>query len=218
MSGCCDPRGCNDMFGPRFSRHLRSRYRRRGLDKTAVRIVDYVTSHGIDGATVLEVGGGIGDIQLELLRRGAEHATNLELVGVYDSNAAQLAEAAGLSDRVTRRLVDIAATPEAVAPADIVILHRVVCCYPDYERLLSAAADHARDLLVFSHPPRNLVSRALMTAQNATFRLLGKSFQTFTHPPAAMVAVAVAQGMHAEYTHRGRVWQVVGLSRATPAA
>jgi magnesium-protoporphyrin O-methyltransferase len=47
---------------------------------------------------------------------------------------------------------------------------------------------------------------------------LGKSFQTFTHPPAAMVAVAEAHGMHAEYTHRGRVWQVVGLSRATPAA
>lgn len=94
MSGCCDPRGCNDMFGPRFSRHLRSRYRRRGLDRTAARIVDFATSRGIDGATVLEVGGGIGDIQLELLRRGAEHATNLELVGVYDSDAAQLAEAA----------------------------------------------------------------------------------------------------------------------------
>ena len=41
MSGCCDPRGCNDMFGPRFSRHLRSRYRKRGLDKTATRIVDF---------------------------------------------------------------------------------------------------------------------------------------------------------------------------------
>jgi magnesium-protoporphyrin O-methyltransferase len=176
------------MFGPRFSRHLSSRYRRRGLDRTAARIVDFVTSRGVDGATVLEVGGGIGDIQLELLRRGAEHATNLELVGVYDSDASQLAEAAGLSDRVTRRLVDIAATPEAVEPADVVILHRVVCCYPDYERLLSAAADHARHLLAF------------------------------THPPAAMVAVAEAHGMQAEYAHRGRVWQVVGLSRAMPAA
>jgi magnesium-protoporphyrin O-methyltransferase len=69
-------------------RHLRSRYRRRGLDRTAARIVDFATSRGIDGATVLEVGGGIGDIQLELLRRGAGHATNLELVGVYDSDAA----------------------------------------------------------------------------------------------------------------------------------
>jgi len=206
------------MFGPRFSRHLASRYRRRGLDKTAAHIVDFVTSHGVEGASVLEVGGGIGDIQLELLRRGAGHATNLELVDVYDADATQIAAAAGMGDRVTRRLVDIAATPEAVEPADVVILHRVVCCYPDYELLLTAAAEHARRLLVFSHPPRNVVSRSLMTVQNATFRLLGRSFRTFTHPPAAMVAVAEAHGMKAEYTHDGRVWKVVGLSRATPAA
>jgi hypothetical protein len=50
--------------------------------------------------------------------------------------------------------------PEAVEPADMVVLHRVVCGYPDYERLLGAAADHARRALVFSYPPRNAPSRA----------------------------------------------------------
>jgi 2-polyprenyl-3-methyl-5-hydroxy-6-metoxy-1,4-benzoquinol methylase len=204
------------MFGPRFARHLAARYRRRGLDKTASRIVEFVTSSGITDATVLEIGGGIGDIQLELVRRGARHATNLELVDSYDTDANELAAAAELSDRITRRRVDIAATPDAVEPADVVILHRVVCCYPDYELLLTAAADHARHLLVFSHPPRNPVSRAFTAAQNMTFRLLGKSFQTFTHPPAAMVSVAERSGMRTDYVHRGPVWQVVGLTRATP--
>jgi 16S rRNA G966 N2-methylase RsmD len=216
MSGCCDPRGCNDIFGPRFARHLTSRYRKRGLDKTAARMAEFIVDHGITDATILEIGGGIGDIQLELLGRGARHATNLELVDAYDTAANDLARAAGMSDRVTRRQVDIAATPDAVPPADIVILHRVVCCYPDYERLLTSAADHARRLLVFSHPPRNPVSRALMAAQNLTFRLLGKSFRTYTHPPAAMVAVAERSGMRTRYTYHGPVWQVVGLSRATP--
>lgn len=206
------------MFGPRFARHLVRRYRKRGLDKTAARIVEYVTSHGVQGATVLEVGGGVGDIQLELLRRGARHATNLELVDVYDAAADQLATASGVRDRVTRRLLDIAAHPDGVEPADVVILHRVVCCYPDYERLLTAAADHARHLLVFSHPPRNLASRAVKTAQNATFRLMGKSFRTFTHPPVAMVGVAESRGLRREYTHPGPVWQVVGLTRAAAPA
>jgi magnesium-protoporphyrin O-methyltransferase len=204
------------MFGPRFARHLTSRYHRRGLDKTAARMAEFVTSHGIIGATILEIGGGIGDIQLELLRRGARSATNLELVDAYDTDANNLVRAAGMSDRIARRRVDIAATPDAVQPADVVILHRVVCCYPDYERLLSAAADHARHLLVFSHPPRNPVSRAWMAAQNLTFRLLGKSFRTYLHPPAAMVAAAERSGMHAEYRHHGPVWQVVGLTRVTP--
>ena len=213
MSGCCDPRGYDDMFGTRFSRHLAARYRRRGLDRTAARMADFVSSHGIADATVLEIGGGIGDIQLELLRRGARHATNLELVDAYDADAHQLAAAAGLGDRVTRRRVDIAATPDAVDRADVVILHRVVCCYPDYERLLTAAAEHARHLLVFSHPPRTALSRAVVATQNLSFRVMGRSFRAFTHPPQAMVEVAERSGLRTDYTHRGRVWQVVGLIR-----
>jgi magnesium-protoporphyrin O-methyltransferase len=201
------------MFGVRFSRHLVARYRKRGLDGTAARIAEFVSSHGVDGATVLEIGGGIGDIQLELLHRGARHATNLELVNAYEADAIRLAAAAGLSDRVTRRQVDIAATPDAVEAADVVILHRVVCCYPDYERLLSAAAEHALHLLVFSHPPRTTVSRAVVATQNLSFRVRGRSFRTFVHPPQAMVDVAERSGLRTDYTHPGRVWQVVGLTR-----
>jgi magnesium-protoporphyrin O-methyltransferase len=213
---CCDPRGCNDMFGRRFSRSLASRYRRRGLDKTAARMVSYLTDQGVDGVSVLEIGGGVGDIQLELLRRGASRATNLELVDAYDSDAAALAAEAGMSGRTSRCQVDIAATPDAVEKHDVVVLHRVVCCYPDYELLLGAAADHAGKVLVFSHPPRNLVSRAIVWTQNLAFRVMRKSFQTYAHPPAAMVAVAQGRGMRADYSHRGIAWQVVGLTRTAP--
>ena len=205
------------MFGPRFARHLASRYRRRGLDKTAARMVAYLVNRGIDGASVLEIGGGVGDIQLELLGRGASRTTNLELVDAYDTDATELAETAGMRDRITRRQVDIAATPDEVEAHDIVVLHRVVCCYPDYERLLTAAADHAKRLLVFSHPPRNWATRTFTRLQNVVFRLMGRSFQTFAHPPAALVAVAERSGMHSEYTHRGPIWQVVGLARAATA-
>jgi 2-polyprenyl-3-methyl-5-hydroxy-6-metoxy-1,4-benzoquinol methylase len=217
MSGCCDPRGCNDMFGPRFARHLASRYRKRGLDKTAARMVAYVVDRGLDGASVLEIGGGVGAIQLELLGQGASRTTNLELVDAYDTDATNLAEKAGMRDRMTRSQVDIAATPGEVETHDIVVLHRVVCCYPDYERLLTAAADHAKRLLVFSYPPRNWATRTLTRLENVGFRLRGKSFRTFAHSPAAMVAVAEGRGMHTEYSYRGPVWQVVGLARATTA-
>jgi magnesium-protoporphyrin O-methyltransferase len=93
------------------------------------------------------------------------------------------------------------------------VLHRVVCCYPDYERLLSAAADHAGRLLVFSHPPRNVVSRAFIAAQNAALRLMGKEFRAFAHPPAAMLAVVEARGMRRTFSHRGIPWRVAGLER-----
>lgn len=216
VDGCCDPRGYDQVFGTRFARGLARRYRRRGLGAVEQRIVDCSAAHGLDAATVLEIGGGVGEIQLELLRRGAAEATNLELVDAYDAEARRLAVDAGVNERVHRRLLDIAATPDLVEEADIVVMHRVVCCYPDYARLLAAAADHARRLLVFSYPPHNAATVAVLAIQNAWFRLTGRSFRTFAHPPEAMLEVLRARGLHSTYSYRGRVWQVAGLVREGP--
>ena len=109
----------------------------------------------------------------------------------------------GLGDRVARHRIDIATEPDEVCPADVVVLHRVVCCYPDYERLLSAAASQAARLLVFSHPPRTPVSRLGFGFDNLLRRLRGNDFRTFVHPPEAMRAVVESQGMAMRYRRRG---------------
>ena len=201
------------MFGDRFANHVAARYRKRGLGGTQQRIVDFLVAHDIGGATVLEIGGGVGELQIELLRRGAARVTNLELVEAYDGLARQLAAEAGVADRIERHVLDIAAAPQQVERADVVVLHRVVCCYPDFERLLAAAADHTGRLLVFSHPPRNLASRAVLGAQNIAFRLSGRTFRTFAHPPARMLAILAERGLAPVYVHRGAVWHIAGLQR-----
>ena len=201
------------MFNPRFAKRMAARYRKRGLDKTARRMVELLRQAGVQDATVLEIGGGVGEIHFELLRGGAASATNLELSPAYDAEAARLIAEAGLADRVQRRLVDIAADPTAVEPADIVVLHRVVCCYPDYATLLGVAADHTRRQLVFSHPPRNPLSRAVVATQNLLLRLSGREFRTFAHPPAAMLAVLAEHGLRPSAAYRGPVWQVAAATR-----
>jgi len=114
---------------------------------------------------------------------------------------------------VERRIIDIAQVHDKVERADVVVLHRVVCCYPDYERLLGAAASKTGRLLVFSHPPRNLVSRAMFSAENRMRRLKGETFRAFVHPPAAMRNIAVQSGLRDTYRWRGFGWHVVGLER-----
>lgn len=203
------------MFGARFARRRASQYRRRGLDRIAQRMVEFITDRGVDGASVLEIGGGVGEIQIELLRRGAASAVNLELVDAYDAAADSLLAEAGLSDRAERRVVDIAATPGDVEAADIVVLHRVVCCYPDYEALLSAAAAHTRRVLVFSHPPRNPGTRAVAATQRAIFHATRKSFRSFAHPPDAMLQVIRDYGLSGGPVHRGIAWHVEGLERVS---
>ncbi len=212
MGGCCEPAGYGDTFGDGFSRQLARRYRRRGLDRTATRMAGFLAGQGLDGASVLEVGGGVGALQLDLLRLGAERVTNLELVDSYEADAAALATEAGVTDRVTRRQLDLATSPDAVEPHDFVVLHRVVCCYPDYQRLLGAAAGRATRSLVFSHPPRSVLMRAGFTTENLVRRLRRNPFRSFLHDPAALTRAAEQTGLRATYRHEGIAWNVVGLT------
>src|SRR5919204_6932637 len=108
MPCCCNSRGCDKLFTPRFARRMAKRYRKKGLDSTAQRMVEFLQERGIDGATVLEIGGGVGEIQIELLKAGAAHAVNLELSPAYDQEAERLLHEAALEGRVERRLHDIA--------------------------------------------------------------------------------------------------------------
>lgn len=211
--GCCEPDDCGAVFSERSARRVARRYRRHGLTPAARRIVQFVAAQGIRDATVLEIGGGVGEIQLELLRLGAGRVTNLEITTNYEAEAERLIAQAGAGDRITRRQLDIARSSDQVEAADVVILHRVVCCYPDYQRLLSAAGSHARRMLVFSHPGDNLPAKAAIGFENLLRRARGNSFRAYAHSAAAMVAAAEAQGLAAEYKQRSGAWHVVGLVR-----
>jgi 2-polyprenyl-3-methyl-5-hydroxy-6-metoxy-1,4-benzoquinol methylase len=213
VSDCCGCDAYDQTFGDRFARRIARRYHQHGLDRTRARVIDFLSARGIEEATVLEIGGGIGDVHFELLRRGARAATNLEISTSYEEQAAQLLQESGFGDRVTRRFLDIATSPDHVEQADVVVLHRVVCCYPDYERLLSAAAGHARRLLVFSHPPRTPLTRLSFAFDNLIRRLRHNDFRGFVHPPEAMMAVVESQGMSVRYRHRGLSWTVLGFER-----
>jgi magnesium-protoporphyrin O-methyltransferase len=213
MPGCCDHDDYQAVFSGRFARRQSRRFRRRGLTPAAQDIVDFAEAQGIADATVLEIGGGVGHLHVELLRRGAARVTNLEISQNYEREAARLLEESGMSGRVTRRFVDVASAPDEVAAADVVVLHRVVCCYPDYGRLLTVAAAHARRTLAFSHPAANLVNRLQFGAENAYRRLTAKDFRVFVHPPERMIDAAASDGMSVAYRRHAWDWDVVGLTR-----
>lgn len=218
MDCCPEPRDYNEVFSRSFSRSSSRRYERRGLSRLAGRMVDFIESRGIGGATVLEIGGGIGDLHVELLRRGARSATNLELSTSYDDDARALLARYGLSDRVERRVLDIARDPEAVEAAGIVVLNRVVCCYPDYVGLLAAAGERADALLVFSYPSRSVANRLLLRLENAWHRVRGRDFRAYAHDPTAMVKVVEGTGLRQVMEHRGLVWSVAGFERTSALA
>jgi hypothetical protein len=78
MASCCNPRRCDRFFTQRLARRVAKRYRKRGLDKTARRMFALLEQ----GATVLQVGRGVGEIQIELLTGGAQRRCGAVTSGV----------------------------------------------------------------------------------------------------------------------------------------
>ena len=213
MSGCCSTRGCDEFFTDNVARRDARRYRRRGLDANAQRLVDFVRRESVDGRTVLEVGGGVGAIQLELLRAGAAATLNAELSAAYEPYAAELAHEAGLGGRSERRVLDFARQGDEIEAADVVVLHKVVCCYPDYETLVGAASKHAKHELALTFPRDVVWMRLGLAVVNLLQRMRRRSFRVYLHPPAAVLAVARAHGLEPASHHRGLVWEFAGLTR-----
>jgi magnesium-protoporphyrin O-methyltransferase len=210
---CCSGKGCEEFFNDGVARRDARRYRRKGLDGNARRIVELVRRRGVKGKTVLEVGGGVGAIQLELLQAGAEQTLNVELSPAYDPYATELLHAKGLLARAERRVLDFAEHAEEVDPADVVVLHRVVCCYPDYHALVGQAADHAREQLLLTFPRDVWWMRLGLGAVNRLQRLRRHAFRVYLHPPAAIMNVASSRGLSLAARERSSLWELVSFER-----
>jgi hypothetical protein len=214
VSDCCSPKGYRWIFSERRAAAEAKRYRRSGLDSTSRRIVEFLKKEGVEGRSVLEVGGGIGATQIELLKAGAARAVGVELTPTYEREAAGLLRDAGLEDRVERRIMDFAETASLVAAADIVIMNRVVCCYPDMPKLVGAAADHAQETLVLSFPRRTWWTRIGLRMGNLGLRVSRREFQVFLHAPASIIKTSERNGLRSVLDERGMFWTVAALRKA----
>ncbi|HKY46406.1 MAG TPA: methyltransferase domain-containing protein [Acidimicrobiia bacterium] len=177
----------------------------RGSAATVVRLL---TDFGPTGMTLLEVGGGAGEIQVALLESGvAASAINIDLSPNWETPAAALLSERGLSDRVTRLNGDFVQVAADLPKADAVILHRVVCCYPDWKAMLKAAASRANRLVVVTFPRSTPWFRVIAAVENGYHRLRKRQFRAFLHPPEAMIGLLSSLGFQVAGEHQGLVWR-----------
>jgi magnesium-protoporphyrin O-methyltransferase len=163
---------------------------------------------------VIDVGGGVGQIQAELLRRGAASGRVVELVPEYAEPATELATAVSVDDRSAFQLADLLAAPESVEAADVVVLRRVVCCTPDGPDLLAAAAGKTRRTLLASYPRDRMLVRAAVRLENLAFAVLRKRFRTFAHPPDELARAVARRGLTRTRLSRSFAWETAQFEHA----
>jgi magnesium-protoporphyrin O-methyltransferase len=213
VAGCCTQTEYGKLFSRRVAEKDARRYRRRGLTGTARTLTKLAGD--VTGASVLDVGGGIGAIELELLSAGAERTTSVEISGAYENVAEALLTERGLGHRVERRVADFVADAATVEPHDVVVLHRVVCCYPDVDALVGEAADHARRRLLLTYPQERAFIRIGARVINVFLRLGRCGFRTYAHPVARIHSEAAQHGLVLEARERkGLLWESAAFARS----
>ena len=201
------------MFGADDAQRDMEEYLARGLTSVEAMAAEALPRHVVEGARVLDVGGGVGAFMAELIKRGADSGEVIELVGAYAPFARGLAERLGLAGRASFRVHDLLADPDGVEPADVVVLGRVVCCSADGPQLTAVAASLARRALLLTFPRANAVTRFVAAAQRFVFRLLGRRYRAYVWPTEVILGAAEGQGLRPVAQGRNRVWQYLVMLR-----
>jgi magnesium-protoporphyrin O-methyltransferase len=212
MPSCCKP-DYDATFDQRSARRELADYRRRGATGTSRRLIEALREAGVMGATVLDIGAGVGVVGLELLAAGAAHLTDVDAAAHYLGAAREEAHRRGLDERTRFVHADFVTVAGELEPADVVTLDRVVCCYGDWRALVDASAVRSRRLYAMVYPRERWWNRLVVGAGNLVNRLSGRRFRFYIHPERDLDARVRGHGFRPLVHERGIVWQTVVYER-----
>ena len=206
MSSCClHNRDTGRVFGW-FARSYRRRFARRGLERSQQQLVEGLTRAGVQGATLLEIGCGTGYLHQLLLRQGAARALGIDLSAKMLDEARSVAAQEGLSARTEYREGDFVELADSIAPADAVILDKVICCYPDAGSLVRRSSVKARRVYAFTIPRDRWWVRVGFRIGASLLALIRCGFRPYVHDPEMIGRWLEEAGFERRYESRTIVW------------
>jgi 2-polyprenyl-3-methyl-5-hydroxy-6-metoxy-1,4-benzoquinol methylase len=203
---CCQIE--NDTFGEEQAKADIRDYRRRGPANQTKLILNAIRALNLREAALLDIGGGIGAIHHDLLQDVVREATHVDASSAYLKEAKEEAGRRGHSEQVNFIHADFTDVASDLPTVDIVTLDRVVCCYPDFRRLLQAAAEHSQRALAFTYPRETWYMRVGLKVINFFQALRRDPFRVFLHPIAEMDSLLETEGFERVTFRRLFVWEM----------
>jgi 2-polyprenyl-3-methyl-5-hydroxy-6-metoxy-1,4-benzoquinol methylase len=209
---CCEI--TDNAFSSEEAKSELKRYRRKGPANQTKLILSAIHSLRLKSADLLDIGGGIGVIHHELLGQVAAKAIHVDASSAYLNEARKEASQRGHGNLVQFIHADFTDVAPDIPPADIVTLDRVVCCYPDFRGLLTAAAEHGRQAIAMTYPRETWYLRLAMRVLNFVQRLRRDPFRVFLHPVSEMDSLLEQKGFKRATLHRLFVWEMALYQRS----
>jgi len=206
MSCCCPHSKSGGRLFSFFARSYRRRFSKKGFEPSQQQLMQGIEQAGYQGATLLEVGSGVGYLHQALLAQGAKSAIGIDLAPDMLKEAQDWAEEKGLADRVQYIQGDFIELLDQVDVADVTILDKVVCCYPHPELLVPHSVNKTKHVYALTYPRDRWFTKVAMEIMAFFLKLSGSDFRAYVHSPENIERWILDAGFKKAYQQQTFIW------------
>ena len=200
--------GIKRLFDDKMARRELKRYKKKGPSKSTRKLLDFIIREGVEGRTLMDIGGGIGAIQHELYKAGIVSSVDIDASSAYLNAAKKESELYGNlehSQFLEGDFTDEFLCPE---PADIVTLDRVICCYDEMEKLVEKSSSLAKKIYAVVYPREVwYVILGLYFTKFAMF-VIRHPYRMYVHSSEKVDSIIRGNGFTMKYNDRTILWRV----------
>jgi SAM-dependent methyltransferase len=204
-ASCCHSESGSKFFSL-FARSYRKRFEKKGFEESQKQLLAGLDQIGYSDATLLDIGCGVGHLHLSLLEQGAGAAAGIDLSPKMLSEAKEWAEERGHGDDVDYFEGDFMEIAADVAAADVCLLDKVVCCYPDAQGLINKSIAKTRRAYALTYPRDRWFVRLGTRVWNSVFWMVRSDFRSFVHDPVQIENWIADCGLEKRFEDQTASW------------
>ena len=203
---CCAHAGSASRFFSFFARRYHKKYLKKGLEKTQLQLVAGLAQAGFDQSTLLEIGSGVGYLHQQMIKSGATSALGIDLSDKMLHEAKKLALSQGLENQTDYLQGDFLDLIPEIEKADVTVLDKVVCCYPDANSLVHESVKKTNRVYGLTYPRKNLMTKTGEFIIAIIMKIFRSDFRSYVHDPLLIEQWITEQGFRKLYQDQTLVW------------
>lgn len=206
MSCCCPHSNSANRFFSFFAGRYRKRFEKKGFEPSQKQLLEGLQQAGYQDARILEIGSGVGHLHQTLLEQGAKSAVGIDLASKMIEEARHWAEERKLTGRIEYVEGDFMEISKSVPEADVTVLDKVVCCYPDADGLVHASLNKTARVYALTYPRNRWYVRFVMGVTGLVMKVVGSDFRPYVHDPEIVESWIREAGFDKLYQENNLVW------------
>jgi len=204
---CCSPHSNSaNRFFSFFAGRYRKRFEKKGFEPSQKQLLEGLEQAGYKDAKILEIGSGVGHLHQTLLEQGANSAVGIDLASKMIEEARRWADERELADRTTYVEGDFMEIADSVMDADVTVLDKVVCCYPDADGLVHESLARTNRVYALTYPRNRWYVRTVMGMTAWVMKIMRSDFRSYVHDPELIEKWIRDSGFDKVYQNNNLIW------------